>query len=214
MNKGIIALFVVLALLVLVSPGLVGMLAEKSVDEQIEWAELENQDIVITAERFDRGWFSSEGRHRIELKESNNALGANSLLVPFFGHTAPTLIVDTRLNHGPIALASIGDEKASLSPGLGEAVSTLSFESDNGVIVEVPGTIYSSIALNGDLTSNYSTVAGTGEIGTWGDVDITFESMVSSGLYSYGGHVESVQLAEAAAELSKLSFAGNGVRSK
>lgn len=214
MNKGIIALFVVLALLVLVSPGLVGMLAEKSVDEQIEWAELENQDIVITAERFDRGWFSSEGRHRIELKESNNALGANSLLVPFFGHTAPTLIVDTRLNHGPIALASIGDEKASLSPGLGEAVSTLSFESDNGVIVEVPGTIYSSIALNGDLTSNYSTVAGTGEIGTWGDVDITFESKVSQGLYAYNGRIESVQLTDAAAELSKLSFSGNVAMSK
>ena len=214
MNKGIVALFVIVALLVLVSPGLVGMLAERSVDEQIEWAELENQDLVITAERFDRGWFSSHGRHRIELRNPDNVFGAGDLLVPFFGHDAPALIVDTRLSHGPIALSSIGTENTSLSPGLGKAISTLSLESSEGEVFILPGAVNSSIALNGDVTSNYRTEAGSGEIGTWGDVDITFESRASQGLYAYNGRIESVQLADAAAELSKLSFSGNVAMSK
>ena len=38
MNKGIVALLVFLALVVLVSPALVGYLAERSVEEQIDWA--------------------------------------------------------------------------------------------------------------------------------------------------------------------------------
>ena len=213
-NKGIVALFVIVALLVLVSPGLVGMLAERSVDEQIEWAELENQDLVITAERFDRGWFSSHGRHRIELRNPDNVFGAGDLLVPFFGHDAPALIVDTRLSHGPIALSSIGTENTSLSPGLGKAISTLSLESSEGEVFILPGAVNSSIALNGDVTSNYRTEAGSGEIGTWGDVDITFESRASKGLYAYNGRIESVQIADVGASLSKLAFSGNVVMSK
>lgn len=207
MNKGIVALLVVLALLVLVSPGIVGMLAEKSVDEQLEWAELENQDIVITAEQFDRGWFSSQGRHRIELRESGSTDGIKLMLVPFFGHTTPALVVDTTLSHGPVAMT--GGKSGSLSPGLGKAVSTLSFESDDGKVFAVPGTVYSSIALNGDLTSNYIAEADSNEIGAWGDIDISFGSKVSSGAYAYNGNIESVQLADNGIALTKLVFNGD-----
>jgi len=206
-NKGIVALLVVLALLVLVSPGIVGMLAEKSVDEQLEWAELENQDIVITAEQFDRGWFSSQGRHRIELRESGSTDGIKLMLVPFFGHTTPALVVDTTLSHGPVAMT--GGKSGSLSPGLGKAVSTLSFESDDGKVFAVPGTVYSSIALNGDLTSNYIAEADSNEIGAWGDIDISFGSKVSSGAYAYNGNIESVQLADNGIALTKLVFNGD-----
>ena len=60
MKKGIVALLVILALVVLLSPGLIGRLAEKSVNDQLNWAAQENQEVVITSERFDRGWFSSD----------------------------------------------------------------------------------------------------------------------------------------------------------
>ena len=209
MNKGIIALLVVLALLVLVSPGIVGMLAERSVDKQIEWAELENQDIVITAEQFDRGWFSSQGRHRIEMQESSNADGIKSLIGLSQGDPLPVLIVDTKLSHGPIALSSVGDENGSLSPGLGKAVSTLSFETEDGEVFAVPGMVYSSIALSGDLTSNYIAEADSNEIGAWGDIDISFESTVSSGAYAYDGNIESVQLADNDIDLTRLAFNGD-----
>ncbi len=214
MNKGIVALLVILALLVLVSPGIVGMLAEKSVDEQIEWVERENQDIVITAERFDRGWFSSQGRHRIELRESASTDGIKLMLVPFFGHTTPALIVDTTLSHGPIAMTGAGGKSGSLSPGLGKAVSTLSFETEDGQVFVVPGTVYSSIALTGDLTSNFVAEAGNGNYATWGDVDITFESKASSGAYAYDGQVDSMQIADTGPSLSNLAFSGDFVLSE
>ena len=105
MKKGVVALLVVMAILVLVSPGIVGMLAERSVDKQIEWAESEHQDVVITAERFDRGWFSSEGRHRIALQESSNTDSIKDLLGFSDDDTLPGLIVDTKLSHGPITLS-------------------------------------------------------------------------------------------------------------
>ena len=206
MNKGIIALIVVLALLVLISPGIVGMLAERSVDEQIERADRENQDLVITAERFDRGWFSSQGRHRIELRESGNAGGIKMMLVPFFGHTMPALIVDTTLTHWPIAMPA--GENRSLSPGLGRAVSTLSFESADGQLFALPGTVYSTIGLTGDFTSNYAVAAGSGEIGAWGDVDITFAA-ASNGAYAYDGSVASMQIADGGPELSNLEVSGD-----
>ena len=209
MNKGIVALLIVLALLVLVSPGIVGMLAERSVDEQIEWVELENQDIVITAERFDRGWFSSQGRHRIELRDSGSADGIKLMLEPVFGNTVPALIVDTKLTHGPIAMTGAGGESGSLSPGLGKAVSTLSFETDDGEVFMVPGTVYSSIAMTGDLASNYIAAAGSGDLGTWGDVNISFDSMASSGAYAYDGQIDSVHLADTGTGLSNLAFSGD-----
>jgi len=68
-KKGIVALLVLLALVIIISPGIMGRLAEKSVDENLNWAAAESGDLVVTSEAFDRGWFSSEGQHRVELKE-------------------------------------------------------------------------------------------------------------------------------------------------
>ena len=65
MKKSIVAGLVVLALIVLVSPGIVGHLAERSVDSQVEWAADENRELEITATGFERGWFRSAGRHRV-----------------------------------------------------------------------------------------------------------------------------------------------------
>lgn len=194
MKKGIIALLVVLAILVLVSPGLVGMLAEKSVDQQLEWAEVERGDIVITSERFDRGWFSSEGRHRIELRDSANADGVRELLDLDYGEAIPALIVDTKLNHGLIPISAVGEAGASLSPGLGSAVSTLSLEMADGETVELPGVIHSEIGLAGGLTSTYSAAAGTSDFGSWGPVRVSFSSDVSDSHYQYDGSLESAAL--------------------
>ena len=69
MKKGLVALLVVLALVVFVSPAIIGRLAEKSLDEQLEWAATESGELVVRSEGFDRGWFSSGGRHRIELRD-------------------------------------------------------------------------------------------------------------------------------------------------
>jgi hypothetical protein len=68
-KKGLIVFLVVAALIVLVSPGIIGRIAERSVDENIEWADTESDEIVVTESMFDRGWFSSEGHHRIDIRD-------------------------------------------------------------------------------------------------------------------------------------------------
>ena len=67
MKKSFVFLLLALALVVIVSPGIVGKLAEQSMDENLDWAANESREFSVTALGFDRGWFSSDGRHRIEL---------------------------------------------------------------------------------------------------------------------------------------------------
>jgi uncharacterized protein YdgA (DUF945 family) len=210
-KKGIVALLIVLALFVLISPGIVGMLAEKSVDEQIERATTDNQDLIITAERFERGWFSSEGRHRIELQDSVNANTIRDFLGLGRHEALPALIVDTKLSHGPITLSSMSDSNGSLVPGLGKAVSTLSMEMPDGTIVELPGTVYSFLNLAGDLESTFKAEAAQQDAATWGDIIISFASTASTGAYAYDGHVEALQFVQNndRFELSNFSFSGD-----
>ena len=68
-RKSIVALLVIAAIVVLISPGIIGRIAEESVDSNLQWAADESQGVVVTSERFDRGWFSSHGRHRIEIHD-------------------------------------------------------------------------------------------------------------------------------------------------
>ena len=70
-KKGVVVLLVLLAVVVLVSPAIVGRLAEQSMDENIDWAAMESGAVKVTSEHFDRGWFSSEGQHRVELQEGD-----------------------------------------------------------------------------------------------------------------------------------------------
>ena len=71
MKKGFVILLLALAVIVFVSPGLIGRLAEESMDENLDWAATESPELTITSQGFDRGWFSSEGQHRVELKKGN-----------------------------------------------------------------------------------------------------------------------------------------------
>ncbi|MCH7980046.1 MAG: DUF945 family protein [Proteobacteria bacterium] len=211
MKKGVLVLLVGLALVVMVSPGIVGMLAEKSVDEQIERATSRDQGLSITAERFDRGWFSSQGRHRIELQDANSAASIRPFLGLGDDDDLPVLIVDTELSHGLIALTALGDENGSLMPGLGRAVSTLSLEMHDGSIVALPGKVYSSLSLTGDLSSSYATAAGSQGPASWGDIEINFESAAMGGDHSYDGTVESLRFThdKDLIVLQGASFAGD-----
>ncbi len=58
-------MLVLLAVIVLISPAIVGRLAEKNLQESFEWAESESGGIKFQTESFDRGWFTSVGRHRL-----------------------------------------------------------------------------------------------------------------------------------------------------
>ncbi len=173
MKKGVVIALVALALVVLVSPGLIGRLAERSVDESIRAGTVENEDIIVSAEIFERGWFTTEGQHRVELKDGTAAEQLRGFLGLYPGDELPVFIVTTRIDHGLIPLGAIGREDGSLAPGLGDAVSTVEIEMPDGEVVTVPGAINSHIGLTGTMTSTYELPAGAvtdfGQGIRWGD---------------------------------------------
>ena len=69
-KKGLIVFLVVAALIVLVSPGIIGRIAEESVDESFQRAAQENDEIVVTSEAFSR-----------EKRDHMEALGATLTLL-------------------------------------------------------------------------------------------------------------------------------------
>ena len=194
MKKGVIALLLALAVIILISPGIVGKLAEQSVDENLNWAATESGELVITSQDFDRGWFSSEGQHRIELGD-----GTLRAAVAADGKDTPVLVINTHLDHGPVAFTSMAREGGSLAPGLGSAVSTLVVEFGGGETFEIPGKIYSEVSLGGDLQSSYALEAGSqttdGNTATWEPVSINVSTSPRNGSVLFDGNIGALSFA-------------------
>ncbi len=213
MKKGVVALLVILAIVVIVSPGILGRLAEKSVDENLNWAAAESGDLVIQSERFDRGWFSSEGQHRVEIKDGNLKSALMELGSP--GDDLPVLVIDTHLDHGLIPVSSMARENGSLMPGLGSAVSLLSIEFSGGKKILLPGKIYSNVALGGELQSSYKLEAGSLDEGpakaAWGDSSIDVTTNPSSGDVEFAGDIRELSFADDSDSftVNALTFSGS-----
>jgi uncharacterized protein YdgA (DUF945 family) len=214
-KKGIIALLVALALIVLISPGLVGRMAEKSVDDNLNWAAEESGALVVTSENFDRGWFSSQGQHRVQIDgDKLKALMGSIDGAPDPGDF-PVLVIDTRLDHGLIPLGSMSREKGSLAPGLGSAVSTLSVELADGETVDLPGAVYSKVSIGGALSSNYVLPAGSmtedGSTVSWNDTNIDVTTNPSSGKVSFGGDLGTLTIdgGQDLVQIDGLKFSGH-----
>jgi uncharacterized protein YdgA (DUF945 family) len=210
-----VVLLVVAAVVVLISPGIIGRLAEETVDSNLQWAAQENQGFTVTAERFDRGWFSSQGRHRIEIRDAGirDALAIIAGRDPDDGD--PTLIIDTRIDHGLIPVTSVGRTEGSLTPGLGRGVSTLSIEYPDGQAVPVPGTVYSAIGLNGVLSANYIVGPGSlesdGSTASWGNANIELATDYTAESFDIEGVVDSFVVSDAGdtLRLGRTTFSGD-----
>ncbi len=191
MNRWFVALLITLAVIVLVSPGIVGRLAEKSVEENLDFVTSENDEVVITTESFDRGWFTSEGRHRIELRQG--AVGAVSENDAAEHDRVPALIIDTHIDHGLIPVTSMSRDSGSLKPGLASAVSTITLDPGDGELFEIPGKIYSDVGLTGETALHFLLQAGSGsfddEMLEWQGADVTVHTNPASGSFSVKGDV-------------------------
>lgn len=213
-KKGIVVLLVLLAVVILVSPAIVGRLAEQSMDDNLNWAANERDDVKVTAEHFTRGWFSSEGQHRVELQDGELLTALQAVAGPMSADDLPVLIINTRLDHGLIPVTSMARDKGSLAPGLGSAVSTMQVELPDGELVDVPGTIYSKVALGGQLHSNYVLEAGSrsedGVSASWGNVDINVTTDPSTGIVEYDGALASIsfETGDDSMSLDAASFTG------
>ncbi len=196
MKKSIVIGLVVLALVVLVSPGIVGKLAERSVDTQLEWAADENREFEITASRFDRRWFSSEGTHRIAFADTPAGAALRETLGFEDGDGEPAIIIETRLDHGIVPVSSVSGENASLMPGLGRATSHVSVEAADGTITPLPGVIQTSIGLTGAVTSHYALEpGGTGDV-SWGAADVEVYGDARKGRVRFKGWLDSFAMSE------------------
>lgn len=213
MKKSVVAVLIILALVIIVSPGILGGLAEKSVDENVNWAAAQQGDVVVTSNSFDRGWFSSEGQHRIEAKGGNIAALLVELGEP--GEPLPVLVIDTHLDHGLIPVSSLSRENGSLAPGLGSAVSTLSVELGNGEIIEIPGKIYSRASLGGQIESSYQVEPGSRSDGhrkaAWGTSSVDLTTNPASGEIQFAGNIRGIEFSDRseAMGIGALTFSGN-----
>jgi len=191
-NRWFVAAIVTLALIVLVSPGIVGRLAERSVEENLNFAASESDELVVTTESFERGWFTSEGRHRIELGQGS----VRALLETTPGAQVPSLIVETHVDHGLLPVTSMSRDSGSLMPALASTVSTLKFDAGNGEIFEVPGKIYSQVGLTGETTSRFQMEAGSTDVEAarlaWQGADVTVQTNPQAGSVSFEGEVSPI----------------------
>ncbi|HNP37934.1 MAG TPA: DUF945 family protein [Woeseiaceae bacterium] len=190
MKKSIVVGLVALALIVLISPALVGHLAQRSVDRQLEQTVDENQEFVLTATGYDRHWFTSDGQHRIEF--ANTPAGAALRAQLGLAGGSPALIIDTTLDHGPLPLASMHRDKGSLRPGLGRAESHLSFEDASGTVTQLPGVVYTDIGLTGSVDSHLSLEAASIGDFSWGNADVYMQAGAQQKHRVTSGHLESL----------------------
>lgn len=159
MKRWVLILLVGLAVLLLISPGIVGRMTERSIEESITLARIESPQITIDTEQFERGWFSSAGRHRIELSDRSHFPELASFVKEAGYAGMPALILDSRIDHGPLPLSS-------LEPGLASMTSTVQLDPGNGELVDLPGRINSTLSLSGTTHADLLL-----EEGNWSDND-------------------------------------------
>ena len=188
MKKWLVALLVLLALLVLISPGIVGMLAEREMEEAVSQAERGSPGISVTTERFEREWFTSEGRHRIELTGGEMYATASEVAREAGQDSVPALVINTELQHG------IRQGSGGILPVLARSVSTLQLETGDGEVFDVPGTLNTEVSLTGITSSRYLLDAGSfasdGAEGVWEGADMLFTISPSGSAGSVSGTID------------------------
>ncbi|NNE61516.1 MAG: DUF945 family protein, partial [Woeseia sp.] len=134
MNRWLLAGLLGLAILVFLTPGIIGMLAERSLDEQLNNDSQLGGNTAVRELDFRRGWFTSEGRHRVPVADPDIAR-IIAMLTPGAGlPAASALIIDTQLEHGLVPLGSAPRSASALIPALATGVSTLSLELPNSIV--------------------------------------------------------------------------------
>jgi uncharacterized protein YdgA (DUF945 family) len=198
MNRWLVVLLVVLALVILVSPGIIGRLAEQNIEDNIEWAESEGTGVNITTERFDRGWFTSEGQHRVVLEGGPFRDAIDKYAAATGNADLPSLIIDTRIDHGLVPVTSLSRDSGSLAPGLASTLSTFQLDPGNGELVALPGTLFSEVSLSGASDSRFTLETGSFEheevMVNWEGADVSVYSDRSSGEISVHGTIEPFRL--------------------
>ena len=220
MKRWLVVLLVVLAVVVLVSPGIVGRLAEKNLEEKIEWAATESGGFEIHTERFDRGWFTSEGRHRVVLSSAMFREATANYREKTGNDELPSLIIDTRLDHGLMPVGSLTRDSWSLMPGLASTVSTFQIDPGDGELVAIPGALYSNVSLSGASDSRYLLETGIFENDEvrveWAGADVALQTDRSDGTLLIDGTIEpfSISVEGETVRIGAIAMSADQVKSE
>lgn len=212
MKRTLIIIVVIVLAVGLIAPGLIGVLAQNRHEDQLASAMQASPYIELEPGDFDRGWFSSRGRYRVQLVD-----GAVSAPEP--GEPAaefPVLVIDSRLHHGPFALATAFKPGGTLLPVLGTVESKVTVASGNGETrFELPGSVITNVHLDGSGDLRYASgpveFEEGGERVSWGGADI------GASFDSGGTHIEAEGTIESLSavaddgrfELGAVTFAGH-----
>lgn len=185
MKRWIVVLLIVIAVIILISPGIVGRLAEKNIESNIAWAEVENPGVDVSTISFARGWFTSAGQHRVVL-EGGAFRDASELYADEGGSARPpSLLISTRIDHGLLPLTSLSRDSGSLLPGLASTMSTFQIDTGSGDLIDLPGVLYSNVGLLGASESRFLLQPGEIETGgvhaEWQGADLTIFLNPASG---------------------------------
>jgi len=199
-KRWIVVLLIVLAVVVLISPGVVGRLAEKNIEENVAWVDSESPTVSIKAEDFDRGWFTSAGRHRVELQGGSLRTAGELYTADSGNRDLPSLVIDTRIDHGLLPVTSLSRDAGSLLPGLASTVSTFQIDPGNGELVPLPGVLYSDVGLTGSSDSRFLLESGSfqNEIfsASWDGADVTVQTNPGSGAVGASGSSEPFSISQ------------------
>jgi uncharacterized protein YdgA (DUF945 family) len=212
-KKWLVAVLVILALLVLIAPGIVGRLAERNIEENIDWAESDSPGVRIETERFERGWFTSAGTYRVVLEGGRFAEVSEQYRDATGNPELPSLIISTELAHGPLP-------GGSLPPGLASTVSTFQIDPGNGQPFDVPGRLTSKVGLDGHSDSNLILEAGSYEHDDatieWQGVDMNIVSNPRPGSVVVEGEIKPWRIdgGGSIVEFSGVNIKANQVRSE
>lgn len=214
MKKYVLLLTLAGTLIVLLSPGLVGRLAEQAIAENRERIMREIHGITVRSEHDERRWFKSQGRQRIAFSDPELESKFREILMTLNADAeAPELLVDTRTDYGPIPLTSMAREHGSLAPALARSVSTLSYKSGDADPRPLPMTIVSKIDFGGTLSGDLRIESGSstveGDVASWSEVNLAFDVGPSGGGFELT--VDSIEAGDADARvaLGPIAMAGH-----
>lgn len=197
MKRWLVVLLVVAAVLVLVSPGLIGQLAQQNIEKGLSEAANESGRATVTTESYEKGWFTAEGRYRIVFEEGGvrEALQAGE-------PGMPAIILTTRIQHG---LLPLGD----FLPGIANAESTAKLDTGTGEVIDIPGVLRTHIGLSGDTTFRYNAdkdgfVLGDGNELDWDGADIEIRTNAAATEISVEGKIRPLQMRNRGGDLMNV----------
>lgn len=203
--------------IVLLAPGLVGSFAEQALSEHAELARRETQGITIRSEHHERRWFQSRSRQRVEIIDPELEAKFRELLNLDADARTPDLLIDMRIDHGPIPFTSLAHEHGSLAPGLARSVSRLSLDPGDADSMPLPALMTGALGFGGTFAAVVRIEAGStpvegpidGNAASWSDIDLTFDIGSSGGGFELS--IDSLEAEDAGGRyaLGPIAIAGS-----